>query len=449
MPKNNIDYSNTIIYKIFCKNKLITDMYVGHTTNFINRKYHHKLACIKNKTNTKIYKIINENGGWDNWDMIEIASYKCKNSIEARIKEQQHFELLKPSLNSVSAVSMISSFPPKEEFICIKCNFKCSKESDFTRHNLTLKHNKNITNYQDESKFETNGNNMANNGNILETNGNINNRIFLCDCGKSYNSHSGLWKHKKSCQTVINNNKKLSKNNDENELHVLVDLVKQLVKENSELKNMMVEQQTAIIDKVLDSQNKFFEHSNNVTIELVKNGINNTTNNNTTTTTNTNSHNKAFNLNFFLNETCKNAMNINDFIDSIKLQLNDLISVGEIGYVESMSNIIVKKLNDLDETERPIHCTDKKRETIYIKDEDKWEKDDEDKKKLRKVINKISYKSQKLFPQFKEKYPDYNDSESNRSDQYSKIVIESMDDSNKDKQDKIIKNISKQVLIEK
>ena len=208
----------------------------------------------------------------------------------------------------------------------------------------------------------------------------------------------------------------------------------------------MVEQQTAIIHKVIDSQNKFFEQSSNLTLQLVKNGINNTTNNNTT---HTNSHNKAFNLNFFLNETCKNAMNITDFVDSIKLQLSDLISVGEVGYVESMSNIIVKKLNDLDETERPIHCTDKKREIIYIKDEDKWEKDDEDKKKLRNVINKISYKSQKLFPQFKEKYPDYNDSESKHSDQYSKIVIESMDDNNKDKQDKIIRNISKRVLIEK
>jgi len=205
------------------------------------------------------------------------------------------------------------------------------------------------------------------------------------------------------------------------------DLVKYLMKENSELKTMMIEQ-----------TNKFLEHSATNT--------NNSDNNNTT---HTNSHNKAFNLQFFLNETCKNAMNINDFVDSIKLQLSDLMSVGEIGFVESMSNIIVKNLNALDETERPIHCTDKKRETIYIKDEDKWEKDDEDKKNLRKVISKVSYKSQKLFPQFKEKYPDYNDYDSIRSDQYSKIVIESMDDNNKDKQDKIIKNISKQVVIEK
>ena len=142
-------------------------------------------------------------------------------------------------------------------------------------------------------------------------------------------------------------------------------------------------------------------------------------------------------------------MNITDFVDSIKLQLNDLINVGELGYVEGISNIIVKKLNTLDETERPIHCTDKKREIIYIKDEDKWEKDDEDKKKLRKVIGKVAFKNQKLFSQFKEKYPDYNDSDSKYSDQYSKIVIESLDDSNKEKQDKIIKKIAKEVLIEK
>jgi hypothetical protein len=317
-------------------------------------------------------------------------------------------------------------------FACDFCYFKCSKLCDWKRHINTVKHIHRLK------------------GNVQKTPGGtksaLTHSLFICDCGKSYNSHSGLWKHKKSCHSLNkNSSEKNQEDNSKIEVQVLVDLVKQLVKENSELKTMMVEQQTSIIDKVIDSQNKFFEQSSNLTLELVKNGINNTTNN----TTHTNSHNKAFNLNFFLNETCKNAMNITDFVDSIKLQLSDLISVGELGYVESMSNIIVKKLNDLDETERPIHCTDKKRETIYIKDEDKWEKDDEDKRKLRKVINKISYKSQKLFPQFKEKYPDYNDSESKHSDQYSKIVIESMDDNNKDKQDKIIKNISKQVLIEK
>jgi hypothetical protein len=273
------------------------------------------------------------------------------------------------------------------------------------------------------------------------------NESLTCYCGKVYNSKSGLYKHKKSCHSLKNlSSKENEKFPEKIELHELVDLVKALVKENSNLKNMMMEQQNTMIEKVLDSQNKFLEKTNNVALEFVKNGVNNTTNN---TTNNSNSHNKAFNLNFFLNETCKNAMNINDFVDSIKLQLSDLISVGELGYVEGISNIIVKKLNDLDETERPIHCTDKKRETIYIKDEDKWEKDDEEKKKLRKVIGKIAYKNQKMFPQFKEKYPDYNDSNSKYSDQYSKIVIESFEDSNKEKQDKIIKKITKEILIDK
>jgi len=320
--------------------------------------------------------------------------------------------------------------PKKRAFSCQLCDFKCSKLSDWNRHINTIKHT------------------HRHNGNILETPGNfleISGVKFTCDCGKSYNTNSGLWKHKKTCQKKYQKTPKnnIKKNNDEEQKMDVYDLVKYLMKENSELKTMMIEQQNTMIY----TQNKFLENSNNIAIELVKNGVNNTTNN--TTNNNNNSHNKAFNLNFFLNETCKNAMNINEFVDSIKLQLSDLISVGELGYVEGISNIIVKKLNALDETERPIHCTDKKRETIYIKDEDKWEKDDEEKKKLRNVIGKVAFKNQKLFPQFKEKYPDYNNSDSNHSDQYSKIVIESLEDSNKEKQDKIIRKIANEVLIEK
>jgi hypothetical protein len=163
---------------------------------------------------------------------------------------------------------------------------------------------------------------------------------------------------------------------------------------------------------------------------------------------NINSNNKAFNLNFFLNETCKNAMNIADFVDSIKLELSDLMELGEIGYVESMSKIITKNLNALDETIRPIHCTDKKREIFYIKDEDKWEKEDEDKKRLRKIILKISNKSLKLLPKYREKYPDYNNAESINSDEHCKIVIEAVI-CDKVKDEKIIRNISRVTIISK
>jgi hypothetical protein len=141
-------------------------------------------------------------------------------------------------------------------------------------------------------------------------------------------------------------------------------------------------------------------------------------------------------------------MNITDFVDSIKLQLSDLMEVGEIGYVEGVSKIILKNLNNLDETIRPIHCTDKKRETMYIKDENKWEKEDDNKTKLKKAINKVADKNIRLLPQFREKYPDYNNSSSKISDKYDKIVIEAMT-CDHDKNEKIIKNISKEVVIDK
>jgi len=175
-------------------------------------------------------------------------------------------------------------------------------------------------------------------------------------------------------------------------------------------------------------------------MEVIKNGTHNTTH--------TNSHNKTFNLQLFLNETCKDAMNIMDFVDAIKIQLEDLVKVGEIGYVDGISNIITTNLKALDVTQRPIHCTDKKRETLYVKDEDKWEKENEEKDKIRKAIKTVSCKNISVIPEFKEKYPDCRESDSKYSDQYSKILIESMGN-DCENEDKIIKNISKNVILDK
>jgi hypothetical protein len=186
---------------------------------------------------------------------------------------------------------------------------------------------------------------------------------------------------------------------------------------------------------------------NNTINNLVKNGI---------TTTNTNSHNtncnnKTFNLQVFLNETCKDAMNITDFVDSIKLELSDLMKVGEVGYVEGISNIITSNLKALDVTKRPVHCTDKKRETIYIKDENIWEKDAEQ-SKLRKAVKKVVSKNQKLIPKFKEAHPDCIKASSPYSDKYNKLIIEAMGgrgDNDCEKEEKILKKISKTVIVEK
>jgi hypothetical protein len=276
-------------------------------------------------------------------------------------------------------------------YICDTCDYICYKKYNWDKHLLTSKHNK-----------STNINNLATEKWQKWQN---DNKLCCEDCGKEYNDRSGLWRHKKKC----NQSKETENPIEDNKTTDLIDkdeLIIQLLKQNAKL------------------------------MELLENGTHNTN-----TTHNTNSHNKAFNLNFFLNETCKNAMNITDFVDSIKLQLSDLIDVGEIGYVEGISNIIVKNLNYLDENVRPIHCTDKKRETMYVKDENKWEKD-EDKNKLNTTVKKVANKNIRMLSQFREKYPEYNNSSCHISDTYNKTVIESTS-YNDDKNKQIITNISK------
>jgi hypothetical protein len=277
------------------------------------------------------------------------------------------------------------------KYFCQICDFKCYQKCDWDRHISRAKHISNVSGNAKETKK-------------LE-------KTFLCICGKQFKTNSGLWKHQSKCacnakQNHVNIEQPDDKNNK---------LIEYLMKENKEIKELI--------------------------LEIVKNGSHNTT-------TYTNSHNKAFNLNFFLNETCKNAMNITDFVDSIKLQLSDLMEVGELGYVDGISKIIVKNLNNLDETVRPIHCTDKKRETMYIKDKGEWEKEDDNKSRLKKAINKVADKNIKLLPQFREKHPDYSNSYSKISDVYNKMVIEIMETSD-DKKEKIIKKISSATLISK
>ena len=295
----------------------------------------------------------------------------------------------------------------ENNYCCKLCDFNTSKLTDYNRHILTQKHIRN--------KSATDGNE------------NLEKNSYSCEkCGKEYNDRTGLWRHNKKC--LLGEQKKLTELDKDN-------LIITLLKQNAEL---IKGQQD-----IFKGQQDMMINQQDMMIKLTENGINNNTNHSHNTS---NSHNKAFNLNFFLNETCKNAMNITDFVDSIKLQLSDLIEVGELGYVEGISKIIVKNLNNLDETERPIHCTDKKRETMYIKDEGEWNKEDEKRTKLKKAINKVADKNIRLLPAFREKYPEYKNSSSKTSDKYDKMVIEVME-TDDDKKEKIIKNISKVTTI--
>ena len=289
------------------------------------------------------------------------------------------------------------------KFHCNFCDYTTCKKSSFKDHLSTDKHKNRALGDAGDAKA----------GNLL-----LSEKQFSCDhCGKNYSSRNGLWKHKKSCFEIIKEEQK----EDLNDKDLILLLLKQhtkLVEQNSEL------------------------------LEVIKNGTHNTSHSHN----NTNSHNKTFNLQFFLNETCKDAMNIMDFVDSIKLQLPDLEKLGEIGYVEGISNIITSNLKALDVTQRPIHCTDKKREVLYIKDENKWEKEDDQKKKIRKAIKKVAGKNQRLLPKFKEAHPDCIKAASKFSDQYNKMIIESMGgsgDNDLEKEDKIIKKITNVTTIDK
>jgi endonuclease YncB( thermonuclease family) len=315
---------------------------------------------------------------------------------------------------------MLTEIPLKiPKYCCDFCDTKTNNKKDYERHLSTAKHNNN-----------TIVNNSLTNVNTILAQISPNNISydFICkNCNKEYKSRVGLWKHKKICDTTDNN----LNNIDITDSNIIV----QLIKQNDEFKHLLVEQSKSMIEQ------------NKTIIELSKN-ISNTN----ISHSNINSHNKTFNLQFFLNETCKDAMNIMDFVDSIKIQLCDLENVGKLGFVEGISKIIVQNLNSLDETKRPVHCTDTKREVMYVKDEDKWEKENENKQKMRKVIKHVTHKNSKLLKEFKTKYPGCEKSESRFSDKYDKLIIEAMGgkgDNDIEKEDKIIRNIAKTVTIEK
>ena len=420
MPKDTIDYSNTIIYKIYCNDTNITDIYVGHTTNFIKRKYQHKTLC-NNSSKLKIYDIIRNHGGWNNWNMIEIAKYSCQDVTEARIREQQHYELLKPSLNSVNPISndkysvlnIDKTIPTSKDdnlidtkYCCISCNYSTNKKSNYEDHLLTRKHKMSIFGKLEINQYQPNPANK-----------------FCCqNCGKIYKDNSGLWRHKKKC--IVNNDSELESDDEK---------IKESVISDKELIMMLVKQNTQLMD-------------------ALKNGTNNNNTNHSHNNTN-HSHNKTFNLQFFLNETCKNAMNIGEFVSSIKPQLADLEATGRLGYVEGVSNIILNNLNTLEIHDRPIHCSDQKREVIYIKDNDEWTKEEDNKPILTKAIKVIANENIKNISKWRKEYPNCTNADSKKNNLYLKIVSNSMsgcsaEESNKNIH-KIISNVAKQVVIDK
>jgi hypothetical protein len=481
MPKVEIDYSNTIIYKITCKDPNIKDVYVGHTTNFVQRKHAHKQSCINVKSlnhNCKLYQVIRNNGGWSNWCMEIVHFCNCKDHYEARKKEQEYFELLHATLNSIEPMPKPKSIPEKNikenipkqiyycdickvkfqnlnlmeihnktnkhikkklstelstegsyKYHCILCDYNTSRKSQYTRHLNTPKHAENNKTATKTDKKE---------------------QPHICGyCKKEYKERTGLWRHKKKC-TFINENTQIvindDYNNDDNDndnnsdhgdngntvkkennpqMDVLINLFQEQLKENKELKELIIEQQKKILEMGVGT---------------------NITNNNIT------QNNNKFNLNVFLNETCKDALNLSDFLESLILSLTDFENFGPLGYCGGISNILVKGLNNLDISKRPIHCSDLKREVIHVKNNDTWHKDD-DKQQMIKAIKAIEHKNVKQMSLWAKANPEYKDPNHKKSDLYTKLIDQSLGDTDKEKAmknyNKIIRTVAKEILVDK
>jgi hypothetical protein len=289
------------------------------------------------------------------------------------------------------------------KFYCNTCDYGTSKKSSFDNHCKSIKHNISI---------------LATNSNKIMPQLCPNIKTNVCNnCDKNFKDRSGLWRHKKKCSGS--------------------QLINDLGLTDKELINILIQQNEKLMN-------------------IVENGTNNNNNNNNTNNSHNTTNNidaKTFNLNFFLNETCKDAMNISEFVSSIKVNIQDLENTGKQGYIQGISNIILKNLNELEQSFRPIHCSDSKREVFYIKENDEWQKEYEEKPLLTKAIKVIANENIKQIKHWVNKHPDCRDPDSKKNNAYLKIVSNSMnglteEEGNKNI-NKIISNIAKESIIDK
>ena len=308
---------------------------------------------------------------------------------------------------------MIISTVPKNPniYICEICNYKTGNKKDYNKHSATGKHKK-----------VTNDNDMITQ---IPT-------MVMCLCGNSYKHRSGLSRHKKKCTYEEHNDvtedipleEPINDTNSDTDVKVLSNTIFELVKQNNEFKQLLIEQNK----KMMELAGNMGNNNNNV-----------------------NSHNK-FNLNVFLNEKCKNAMTLKDFVKSISISVQDFIETGERGFIDGISNIIVERINEMEIHDRPLHCTDLKRETVYIKDENKWEKD-EDNVKLRKAVKGVAYKNERMRPVWYDSTPDVGIMGTDNYEKFFKYSESALGGCGREEtktfEDKVMRNVLKEVTIDK
>ena len=302
-------------------------------------------------------------------------------------------------------------------FLCNNCNFVCSKQSNYDKHVSTLKH-----------KIRTNTNEYEQK--------NAEKKSYDCQCGKSYKHASSLWNHKAKCDFLHNNSDENIDEPSNNQLQIAVEkpeitqIILELVRENKELKTMLVEQHKTMIE--LSQKPTITNNSNN---------------------THTNSHNKQFNLNFFLNEQCKNAINLSEFVENVKLGLSELENVADMGYVDGVTQIFMNGLKDMDIFKRPLHCTDIKREIMHVRENNIWIKDTPDQAKIKSAIRRIAFRNIQQISEWNKQHPDSQILDTTDFNRAFQIMRESLGDTCpggvEKNNEKVARNIIKAVYVDK
>ena len=329
---------------------------------------------------------------------------------------------------------------------CIYCNYTCSKKNHYDNHLKTAKHQRLINGNQND------GINLV--------------KQYLCNCGKEYKNRHGLSRHKKNCdykpieEPIIEPVREPIREPTQEPTQNLtmiqpnINMFIDIIKENQEIKKLLLEQTIKVSEQnnqviELHKENNLLNKENNILInklvEKESTSITTINNNNNNTT---NNNNQSFNLNFFLNETCKDAMNMKEFIDNIKVTFEELLTIGNTGFVNGVSDIFIKRLTDMEVSKRPIHCTDLKRETIYLKEDNEWNKDEKENNKLKDAIEKVEYKNFYSLNEWCNENPDSRKLDTDNNQLWLKIYEKTLDGDERTRE-RVVKNITKRVTIDK